>query len=359
MTMARSTVVRAGEAGVYHCVSRCVRRAFLCGRDPLTDQDFEHRRGWIATRLKELSEVFAVEILAYAVMSNHLHLVARMDPVAAQAWSSEEVGRRWCRLYPLYRDAEGHPVAPSAEAMETFLSGEGREAQCRERLGSLSWLMRCLSEPIARRANREDGCTGRFWEGRFKCQRLEDAGAVLACMTYVDLNPVRAQVAETPEQSDFTSVQDRHRAEAARRALAEVSKSPAEPGSEAQGWERQRLEAGAVRDAWLCPLGEERSEENLPSVDLSAYLALVDWTGRQIREDKAGSIPEELLPVLERLDLEVENWVGTVERYGGLYYRIAGRIDCLRRAALACGQRWFHGLRSSGGVYRRSAGKAA
>jgi putative transposase len=69
--------------------------------------------------------------------------------------------------------------------------------------------MRCMKEPIAREANREDGCTGRYWEGRYKSQALFDEIALAACMAYADLDPVRAGLAEVPEASEYTSIKER------------------------------------------------------------------------------------------------------------------------------------------------------
>ena len=203
MTMARTAVVLENEAGIYHCVSRCVRRAFLCGWDPYSGKNYQHRKGWVQQRVRELSSLFAVEVCAYAVMSNHLHLVLRSDPREVLEWSDEKVAGRWFRLFPGGRDSKGEPNVADPAAVRRFLEDAERIRCCRARLGNLSWFMRCLNERIARRANREDACTGRFWEGRFKCQRLEDEGAVLACMAYVDLNPVRAGLADCPGASDL------------------------------------------------------------------------------------------------------------------------------------------------------------
>ena len=187
MTSPRSQIAPPDVAGTFHCVQRCVRRAFLCGVDHYSGLSFEHRRGWIEERIRLIAECFAVSVHAYAVMSNHLHIVLHLDPAAASSWNDAEVAARWVRLFPPREDSE---LAIECKRLRIRDNAE-RAAILRQRLGSLSWLMRCLVEPIARRANREDGCKGRFWEGRYKCQALCDDRAVLAAMAYVDLNPIR------------------------------------------------------------------------------------------------------------------------------------------------------------------------
>jgi hypothetical protein len=180
MATARSLLVDPATSGVFHCVSRCVRRAFLCGRDSYSGRDYEHRRDWIRDRLRDLAGLFAVEVHAYAVMSNHLHLVVRTLPGRAGGWNDEEVARRWLWLFP---GKDGKPgLPPGDDAIRALCEDSKKLAACRARLADLSWFMRALNGPIARRANREDGCSGRFWEGRFKCQKPDDEGATLACM---------------------------------------------------------------------------------------------------------------------------------------------------------------------------------
>ena len=208
MTIARSQQIDLSITPYYHCVNRCVRRAFLCGEDSITGANYEHRREWIADKIKSLAEVFAIDVAAYAVMSNHYHVVLHVDQSGAEAWNSFEVIERWGELF-------SYPVMISR-----FLKGEcSTSAELkvvdeivetwRTRLHDISWFMRLLNEYIARESNKEDKVTGRFWEGRFKSQALLDEQALITCMAYVDLNPIRADMAKTPETSDFTSIQER------------------------------------------------------------------------------------------------------------------------------------------------------
>jgi len=380
----RQNIVIEGVPQVFHCVSRCVRRAFLCGVDGYSGRDYEHRRGWVKERLKELSEAFAVEIYAYAVMSNHLHVVMRTDSERAGEWSAEEVVSRWRSIFPEDRDENGQPILPDGEALARAAGDLETVEKWRGRLASVSWVMRCLSEKIARRANREDNCKGRFWEGRFRCQRVDDAQALLACMVYVDLNPIRAKIAETLEGSDFTSVQDRVRAEVARGVLERAGSGGSgdlevKSGARARGSRHGKKDTGAggscyaeaQRDGWLTAIervrlggqtvvrsqgsgvsGQESGNENgrLSNLawDMGAadYLELVETAGWWERGDKRGSIGNEVKPVLDRMGSGVEEWSRMVDGYGSRFHRVAGCAESLAAAAAQIGQKWLWGGRS-------------
>ena len=202
----RSLLFDPAEPGIYHCVNRCVRRAFLCGVDHFTGKNFDHRKEWIQGRLEYLAGQMGLDVLGFAVMSNHLHVVLRNRPDVVEQWPDNEVARRWWNLFPSRRNDDD---TPAASDLALFTGNADRLAEVRRRLSSLSWFMRCPAEPIARRANGEDSCTGRFWEWRFKAQPVLDEPAQPACLAYVDLNPVRARIATTPEESRFTSVYKR------------------------------------------------------------------------------------------------------------------------------------------------------
>ena len=334
MTRARRELVHLETTPYYHCICRCVRRAFLCGQDAFSGRNYEHRRGWVLERLRELQSVYTVDICAYAVMSNHYHLVIRLDRAQAQGLSEEQVMERWGRLFCL-------PVLVARHRAGQTTTGAEREqalsliARWRERLCDLSWFMRSLNEHLARRANEEDGCKGRFWEGRFKSQALLDEAAVLTCMSYVDLNPVRAGLAETPEASDFTSIQQR---------LSELGETADESPPAESALQRPQLMA----------LETDRGDPHATALSFSTadYLALVDWSGRAIREDKRGAIPGTTPPILARLNLDAERFVAHVRRGGrDRHVAVLGHVECIREAARRLGRRFFKGMGQSRRLY--------
>jgi hypothetical protein len=179
--------------------------------------------------------------------------------------------------------------------------------------------MRTLNEHIARRANAEDGVKGRFWEGRFKSQALLDEKALLAAMAYVDLNPVRAGIAERPEGSDYTSIQERIGGVPEKaQSKTGTGECPSVPEPEVPTLDGQPLRPeGDTRSLPRAPLmpfdATSRTPWAIPFV-FEDYLELVDWTGRAMRSDKRGHIPEEHPVILDRLGIDPERFIGYSER---------------------------------------------
>ena len=343
----RSDIFNPLEIGVYHCIQRAVRRAMLCGKDPLTGKSFEHRRQWVRDRLEELAGIYGIDVLGFAVMGNHLHCVLRNRPDVVETWSDEEVARRWWNLFPKRRDRQGNPADPTPQELRMIIPTGKHLQEIRKRLSDISWLMRCLAEVIARRANKEDQCTGRFWEGRFRCQKLVDDLAILACNAYVDLNPVRAGIAETPEESDYTSVQERIRSEQMATKMAKNRRARGAKRGRVSGFERQ--------DRWLAPVelssrgrpgvlaskSARASDKGFLSMSLREYLKLLDWTGRQLVRGKRHRTPATLAPILDRLGLSGETWCQLVGEFGKLFRRAAGRPSSLAQEAASQQQRWM------------------
>ncbi len=167
MTVARSQLVDPEVTRYYHCISRCVRRAMLCG------EGFEHRKQWIEDRLELLAECFAVSVCGFAVMDNHLHVLVRLDDEEVRAWSDEDVVRHWIRVYPP-KTLKGDVIEINQAWIDHQLKDKKKVTSMRERLDSLGWFMKALKEPLARLANKEDGCKGTFWESRYKSIAILD-----------------------------------------------------------------------------------------------------------------------------------------------------------------------------------------
>lgn len=291
MTIPRSEQIDISHTPFYHVMNRCVRHQYLCGVNKLTQTDYTHRKAWIVNRLKFLVEIFAINVCAYAVMNNHYHVVLHVDESAAQSWSTDEVIKRWGRLFP--------------KNAKTYMHLNHKIALWRERLTSISWFMSVLNERIARAANDEEKVTGRFWEGRFKSQALLDEGALLSAMAYVDLNPIRAGLADKPETSDFTSIQERIQFATNQLRAKKVN------SNQQKKREVHNIINKLAQPDKLMPFATSGCNSSL-AIDflLSEYLELVDCTGRIIREDKkASAIPSHLAPILDRLSLCKEGWL--------------------------------------------------
>lgn len=367
----RKDVFDPDTVGVYHCYSRCVQRAYLCGVDRLTGKDYSYRKDWIRDRLKELAAGFAVDILDYSVLDNHLHVVLRNRPDIVATWSDEEVVERWWYLCPDRRNLDRSPAEPSERELKMMRSDPEKMAEYRGRLSDISWVMRLLCQPIARRANQESQVTGRFFAHRFECERIMDEAGLLACSMYVDLNPIRAKMAETPETSMYTSAFDRIRGRW-QRATRELEK-PAEsvpPEQDQDSWlapifldersvsydardrEAESTADGSPDSRLGNPFPSPRvSDKGFLSMTLDEYLSLMDWTARQVRSDKRGAIPADLAPILTRLQINPDQWIDTVNNFGRLFRTAVGRVDAMREQASRMGRRWLYGTRNCAAAF--------
>jgi len=316
MPKPRSQQISLLDTPFYHICSRTVRKAFLCGVDKETGASYEHRRSWIEKRLFKLVQVFAIDICAHTVMHNHLHLVLHVDSEQVKNWSTDDVLQRWHKLFKgtllTQKYTNKQPLDKFQQAMV-----ESTADIYKQRLIDISWFMRSLNEPIARQANREDQCTGHFWEGRFKSQALLDEGALLSCMAYVDLNPIRAGIAPTPEQSNFTSIQ-------------------------------LRIKAAIKGDqpvALLPFIGNEHQQKSTGiRFSLQDYLALIDETGRILRDDKRGSINTKTANILTRLHISDESWLKLTTDFETIFTGAVGTAEHLCEFSEHVGLQRTHGI---------------
>ncbi len=353
MAIPRSELVDDEVSGFYHCMSRCVRHAFL-----LTADD-DHRRRWIRDRLRTLSDVFAIDCVAMAIMENHLHLVLRTLPDLIDDWSDREVAHRWLLMRPSVtrRRKLGIPLdAPPQEIeIDLILRNPHNVAKRRTWLRSISWFMKELKEPIARRANREDGVTGRFWQDRFKSYRLLDEGAVLCCATYIDLNPVRAGVAEHALTARWTSVSEQlHRLwEKVARSRDPSAKRPDTP-EEIEAFVRQfgsaRLEP-AMACRRECHLARDEHEDRTARAEARQGLREEAREGRRHQRRGGGS-------AVAKGSRRTRAPMAVMRMTLGDYFRRLAELSLLTVARLARSVKSKRGRSSSGQPGgRRESGK--
>lgn len=313
MPRARKEQVDLNSTPYYHCTTYCVQQMYLCGTDQTTGKNYDHRRQWIVERLKLLTENFAIDVCAYAVMHNHYHLVLRVNKEVNL--TDSEVITKWGKIYSVK-----HPIIERIIVKKASKSDEIAAKKLintwRSRLKDLSWFMRALNENIARKANKESGRRGHFWGARFKSQALLDKLAILSCMTYVDLNPVRANMANNLIESQFTSIQERlfFYAKAAKenpRNLSGINKSS-------------------------CPI-QNQPKTLLPFVrhedlhgiffPLTEYFKLVELTGKIKRPDKRGYIEKKLPDITKSLKITLKQWLFLSKRFKNIFSSCSGKVS--------------------------------
>ncbi len=307
MPTARKHVILPGQPGFYHCVNRCVRRARLCGNDPVTGNNYDHRRDWMVERLRVLTTCFAIDIYAYAFMENHYHIVLYVDPKRVDTWSDDEVVKKWKTLWMWRR--------PSDELDIPEIVSREKIQQWRNRLADVSWVMRLLNEPMARIANAEDGAKGHFWESRFKCSPLLDDQGLVTCMVYADLNPIKAGIALTPEDSDYTSIQLR---------LKQI-----DPGNDGTSLDTkdfthpQPMNQTSTRHCSLLPITSSDAAHAQPVfISLERYIELVRITTDAIINEREVQQTE----TLRLLGINATGWKTVVTDFMGKF-RIAAGTD--------------------------------
>ncbi len=300
MTQPRSRIVDEKLTRWYHCLSRCVRNAFL-----ISDQNGFDRKAWIDHRLKELESIFAISVAGFSVMDNHLHLLLRIDSETAQSWTPLEVATKWLELYPPRINRKR--VTPTFEMIELYAANVDWVQKIRTRLSSLSWFMKCLKEPLSRLVNREENCRGTFFEGRFKSIAILDDESLLTVAAYIDLNPLAAGMVSLPEQSPHTSIKERIDNVVAQGRLRDVE--AIRNGSV----QAQKVSEGIEEDHWLIPIEDRRRHGAIRAgikegFTLGQYLMLVDCSSRMVRDGKA-NVPSEVQSIFERMEISASRWV--------------------------------------------------
>lgn len=297
MPQSRKTQICLSQTPYYHCISRCVRRAFLCGKDIVTGKSYEHRREWVEKKLLYLSEVFAIDICAYAVMQNHTHIVLHVNSQIAEKWTTMEVISKWHKIFKGNLLTKAYLANSKLTKAETT-AVEQLANEYKHRLSSISWFMRVLNESIARAANKEDRCTGRFWEGRFKSQALLDQSSLLACMAYVDLNPIRAGIAKNLQSSEYTSIKMR---------MKSVLKN-----SQPKQLMKFSKESQNVIKTKLLPF------------ELHSYISLLEQSCESLKQQKTSCRPETPKAILSSFGILECHWKKLVSNFEELFKGAVG-----------------------------------
>ncbi len=321
---ARKSTIDPNTVQCIHVSTRCVRQNYL-----LKQNGSNYRKSLAKRRLRFLASIFGIDVVTYCVMSNHIHQVLRSRKDVVDTWDDEAVAKKVAQLSAgMAEDGSLKPI--KKQRYEEVKNNRQLIKKWRERLSDVSWWMRYFNQYIARMCNKQDGTKGHFWEARFYSQLLSDESSLLSCMMYVDLNPIRAGMAASPEEADFTGALDRlsslrQREEILRDCSYKVD------GLESMSlhaWERceqnccnwlspieiHEGHAGDPIGADADPKSTRSSLKGVLPFSIRKYLEFLDWTGRQKVAGKA-SIPAEFEPIVERLDVSVAGFIEASEQF--------------------------------------------
>ena len=321
MTRPRYQQILPRVTPYYHVMGRCTQGLSLMGeRNPITGENTADRKGWIETHLEHVARAFCIDVCKYALMDNHYHLLLHINMRKAKKLPMAEVIYRWHMMF------EGDDLSHRYIKKEKLTGKERRQLErlvkkWRKRLWNISWFMRCFNQYVSYRCNSESGNKGTFWQSRYKIKGLFSYAAILACCIYIDLNPVRAGLALTPETSDYTSF-------------------------------KKRLDAlhlpGSVSADWLYPFRKDSTHAQKQQKDclpftMKEYMELLDETGRVARPDKPGKIAKHLPPILERLQFSQEQWLEVITHYDNHFKRFIAPASMMKKLAIELKQKWLQG----------------
>lgn len=330
----RSKIIKQNKVGVYHVTTRCVQQMFLLGLDYLTGRDYGHRKTWIITWLKSLADVFLVDVCAFSILDNHVHLILRNRPDQLEELTDKDVASRLARLYSGERRLVELPEIADPDVVKKYLNNKRLLAKKRGDLADISVFMKVWEEAVSRRANKEMKKTGHFWQGRFSSQVLEDDAAILACCAYVDLNPLRAGIVHLPELSEFTSLRVR-----LQESISRLGKNYVSP----------ICKAGMPTEQWLAPIFVDECESNTednPALGVSTleYFQLLDEYSRRPHRGKTSGINPTSKSILERVGIRPKLWLIGIKSFGKWFQRVVGKPESIRIHNEEQGRQWSRGI---------------
>lgn len=307
-------------------------------------EDFSHRRLWIIDRLRQYAKHFGIDVLGFVVMSNHYHLVLRTRPDVVADLSDTEVARRVCLISPNKRTPDGEPCEPTESELDLIRNNPQELAEARRKLSDVSALMRRLNQFVATRANREEDKHGHFWKERYHSVRLVDDAALLAATLYVDMNPIRAFIAQTLEECEYSSLQ---------RRLVEMLTEYKQAMDHLEwtdrcrrGWLPSDLWGGQGPkgpSAFLSPLSVNEaagqtgpmtsteyprcSDKGFLPLTVEEYFDLLEHTAQLLQGLSPQPMPGKIVGLFTRLGVNEAGWKQLMEQFPKLFPRIAGTSD--------------------------------